>query len=115
MTDTEEFALDWELVSGREDVNGEPDPEQRFRIYRLCPGDTDPELLATCATEGGVGVALCTLGREGEFDPDNGDCAVGVLDTMGEVGRKWIFRPWLASPANVSDAGKVLRTARRKK
>jgi hypothetical protein len=30
---------------------------------------------------------------------------------MGEVGQKWIVRPWLASPKNVSDAGKVMRRA----
>lgn len=107
-------ALEWEFVSGREDASGDPDPRQRYRIYRLCPGDTEPELLATCASEAAVGVALCTMGREGEFDPDAGDCAVGVLDTMGEVGKKWIFRPWLASPGNVSDAGKVLRSAQKR-
>lgn len=104
--------LEWEFVSGREDTNGEPDERQRYRIYRLCPGETKSELIATCATEGAVGVALCTLGREGEFDPGEGDCAIGILDTMGEVGEKWLVRPWLASPANVSAAGRVMRTAR---
>lgn len=99
--------LSWELVSGRED------PRQRYRIYRLCPGDTDPELIACCETEAAVGVALCTLGREGEFDPDEGDCSIGVLDTEGETGKKWIIKPWLASPGNVAVAGKVLRTARK--
>jgi hypothetical protein len=69
-------------------------------------------LLATCETEEAVGVTLCTLGREGEFDPGAGDCSIGVLDTQGEPGKKWIFRPWLASPGNVSAAGKVLRSAR---
>ena len=102
----DEFELEWEMVSGRRD------PMQRYRIYRLCPGETEPELIACCATEAAIGVALCTLGREGEFDPENGDCAVGLLDTEGPVGRRWIFRPWLASPKNVSDAAKVLRSAR---
>jgi hypothetical protein len=97
---------DWESVSGR------GDPRQRFRIYRLCPGDTEPELVATCASEEAVGVALCTLAREGEFDPMNGDCAIGILDEAGETGRKWLIKPWLANPANVSAAGRVLRTAR---
>lgn len=97
--------LDWDEVSGR------GDPRQRYRIYRLCPGETEPDLLATCESEAAVGVTLCTLGREGEFSPENGDCAIGVLDTEGEVGQKWIFRPWLASPKNVSDAGKVMRRA----
>ena len=103
------MTLEWEYVSGRED------PRQRYRVYRLCPGQKEPELLATAETEGGVGMALCTLGRDGEFDPSNGDCAVGVLDTQGEKGKKWIFRPWLASPRNVADAGRVLRSARAKK
>lgn len=107
--------LSWELVSGREDVNGDPDPEQRYRIYRLCPGETDPELVATAGTESAVGVALCTLGREGEFDPDAGDCAIGILDTMGETGRKWIIRPWLASPGNVTVAAKVLQAQKGRK
>lgn len=107
MTDLNEFDdLPWEEVSGRED------PRQRYRIYRLCPGDTEPQLLATCETEGDVGMAICTLGRDGEFDPDEGDCSIGILDTQGETGRKWLVKPWLASPKNVSDAGKVLRTAR---
>jgi hypothetical protein len=96
MSDKREFALDWEFVSGRENANGEQDPRQRYRLYRLCPGEEDPELMATCATEGAVGVALCTMAREGEFEPENGDCAIGVLDTMGEVGKKWLIRPWLA-------------------
>ena len=112
MSERDEFYLDWDFVSGRVDANGDPDPRSRYRIYRLCPGQTEPELVATCGTEAAVGVALCTLGREGEFDPDAGDCAVGVLDTMGEVGRRWIFRPWLASPGNVADAARVLRSAR---
>ena len=102
----EEFELEWESVSGR------GDPRQRFRIYRLCPGETEPELVATCASEEAVGVTLCTLGREGEFDPEEGDCAIGILDTEGETGRKWLVKPWLASPKNVSDAARVLRTAR---
>lgn len=98
--------LSWEEVSGRDD------PRQRYRVYRLCPGETEMELMATCATEGDVGMALCTLGRDGEFDPEEGDCSIGILDTMGETGQKWLVKPWLASPKNVSDAGKVLRTAR---
>ena len=99
------FELDWDEVSGR------GDPRQRFRIYRLCPGEDEPDLLATCETEEAVGVTLCTLGREGEFSPENGDCAHGCLDTEGEPGQRWLWRPWLASPKNLSDAGKVLGQA----
>ena len=108
------------------------DPE-RFRLYRLCDctacggrgkvlaayeqvgfreercpdcrgeGRTR-DLIATCATPEAVGVALVTLGREGEWD----ECPVGILDTQGETGEKWIVRPWLPSARNVSDAGRTL-------
>ena len=108
-----EFELDWEFVSGRVDANGDPDPEQRYRIYRLCPGETEPELLGCCPTEAAVGVALCTWAREGEFDHENGDCSHGCLDTFGEPGQRWLWRPWLASPKNVADAARVLRTQRK--
>ena len=101
------MSVDWDEVSGR------GDPQQRFRIYRLCPGDTEMELVATCETEAAVGVTLCTLGREGEFAPEEGDCSIGILDTEGEVGKKWLIKPWLASPKNVSDAAKVMRQARK--
>lgn len=139
MTDPTQPDLSWEAFSGRDD------PEQRFRIYRLCEceacngtgkdwSDGPPdafeyyrkrprctlcrgegrvrELVATCASPEAVGVALCTLGAEGEFD----DCPVGVLDTEAAVGRKWVLRPWQASPSarNVSDAARVLATARKK-
>ena len=95
--------LNWEEVSGRDD------PRQRFRLYRLCEGSNDPELVATAATPEAVGVAIVTLGREGEWD----DCPVGVLDSRGEPGKRWLFRPWLPNPANVEEAGRMLRTARR--
>jgi len=94
--------LDWDAFSGR------GDPEQAYRVYRVCPGDTRPELVATCASPEAVGVALCTFGAEGEFD----DCPIGILWTEGEVGKKWLVRPWRASPKNISDAGRVLRSAR---
>lgn len=94
--------LDWDEISGRND------PRQRFRIYRLCEGIEDPQLVATCETPQAVGVTLVELGREGEWD----DCPVGVLDVMGEPGLRWIFRPWLPNPTNITEAGRMLRTAR---
>lgn len=115
MTSIRDDELEWEFVSGREDIDGEFDPRQRYRIYRLCMGEKEPELMATCENEEAVGVTLCQLGRDGEFDPTNGDCSIGVLDTLGETGRKWLIRPWMASPANVAVAGKVLAAARKKK
>jgi hypothetical protein len=96
--------LNWEQEDGRDD------PEQRYAIYRLCdPSDErSKELVATCATPEALGVALVTLGREGEFE----ECPVGVLDRQGEKGKKWLIRPWLPSARNVSDAGRVLRQRR---
>lgn len=81
--------------------------EERFALYRLCPNG-DHDLVATCGTPEAVGVALVTLGREGEWE----GCAFGVLDTLGAKNQKWIIRPWLPSPKNLSDAGRVLATAR---
>jgi len=62
------------------------------------------DLIATCATPEAVGVALVTLGREGEWE----GCPIGVKDSLGEVGKKWIVRPWLPSARNVSAAGRTL-------
>lgn len=112
-----------------EDYSGRGDPDQRYQIRRLCDcpvcdatGKVDEErcpecrgegrvqeLVATAATPEALGVALVQLGRDGEFD----DCPLGVLDTMSKPA--WIVRPWLPSPRNVSDAGRVLNTAKRRK
>lgn len=96
-------------TSARNVTDKECDPAQRFRLYRVCQGETTKELVATCASSEALGVALVTLGREGEFL----DCAVGILDTAGEVGEKWILKPWRALPREVSAAASVL--ARSKK
>lgn len=107
--------------------------EERFALYRLCEctscGGTgrdingmiraprcddcrgegrERQLLATAATAEAVGVALVTLAREGEFD----ECPIGVLDTQGETGKKWLIRPWLPSARNISDAGRTLAQAK---
>ena len=111
--------------------------EERFHLYRLCQcslcdatgkvygfrlvspsrcpdcrgeGRTR-DLVATCATPEALGVAIVTLGREGEWE----GCPLGCLDTMGEPGEKWIFRPWLPSARNLSDAGRTLRQAQETK
>lgn len=119
---------DWERFSGR------GDPEQRYRLYRLCPceictgsGRIDDakcpdcrgegrvrDLVATCADAPSLGVALVTLAREGTWTDD---CPMGCLDTEGEVGKKWIVRPWQASPSarNLSDAGRVLARGRKRR
>ena len=69
------------------------------------------ELVATAADPEAVGTALVTLGREGEWD----ECPVGLLDTEGEVGQKWLVRPWGPSARNVSDAGRTLAKSRHTK
>jgi hypothetical protein len=119
-----------------EEWDGRDDPRQRFALYRLCECETcggngrlrnwadhsekrrcygcngegrTLDLVATTESPEAAGRALVELGREGEW----AECPVGLLDRMGEVGQKWIFRPWLPSPRNVSDAGRVLGTARK--
>ena len=124
------MSIDWEDFSGRDD------PAQRFRLYVLClcgtcggertvDGIRCPEcrgegrgrdLKATAGSPEALGLALVTLAREGEFLDDEGEpCQVGVLDVMGEVGQKWLIRPWMPSPRNVSDAGRVLRAAQERR
>lgn len=129
MSEPTETHIEWETFAGRDD------PAQRFRLYRLCvcaacsgarliDGEKCPEcrgegrtreLVATAASAEAVGVALVTLAREDEWvDAEGEPCGFGLLDTQGEVGHKWLIRPWAASPRNVSDAGRVLATARKK-
>jgi hypothetical protein len=66
------------------------------------------QVVAEADTPEAVGVALVTLGREGEFE----GVPFGLLDREGEKGRKWLVRPWLPSARNVSDAARTLRRAR---
>jgi len=116
----------------------EAEMEERFRIYRLCECETCegigtrptsqgatsrircPEcrgegkvrqLVATAPTPQAVGVALVQLGREGEF----ADCPVGLLDTLGEKGQKWLINPWLPSARNVKEAARVLAKSKGRK
>jgi hypothetical protein len=65
--------------------------------------------VASCESPEAVGVALVTLGREHEWE----GCAFGLLDREGEKGEKWLVLPWLPSPRNVSDAGRLLRSSRK--
>ena len=114
-------------------VMGRGDPQQRYRVYRLClcpkckgtgkarvtrtsaPGARCVEcrgegrkldLVACCADPQGLGVTLVTLAEEGEFD----DCPVGILIDGGS----WLIKPWLPSPRNVADAAKVLARSKTK-
>jgi hypothetical protein len=58
--------------------------EERFRIYRL--RDNNLYLVAT-TDQDGIGTAIVTLGREGEFD----GCRVGIYDSKL---RTWVLNPW---------------------
>ena len=122
--------------------NAEPeyDPRERYVLYRLCDCPTcegkgkareleHPDYLAigwrkcsdcrgegrirqevaTCESPEAVGVALVTLAREDEF----AECPIGLLDRGGEVGHKWLIRPWLPSARNVSDAARTLAKSKR--
>lgn len=68
------------------------DERNRYRIYRLRRGEL--QLLATTDSKAGVGVAICTLAEEDEFERDD---AVGVLDCLargpGKPG-KWRANPY---------------------
>ena len=121
-------------------ITDEPSGEERFELYRLCPcsicdgtgkvsdypGDLDVrtircsscrgegrthELIATATDPQSVGVALVTLAREGEWE----GCPLGILDTQGATGEKWLIKPWLPSARNISDAGRTLAKARKGK
>ena len=93
-------------------VTAEPvRPEERFALYCLRGGERNRVLVATAATAEAIGVAIITLGREGELD----DCPVGILDRLPEEGqRKWVLLPWLPSARNASDAGRVLARSKGK-
>ena len=109
------------------------DPAQQYEVYRLCecsacdgtgkisdyPGDLDErtircndcrgegrtrELVAACGTPEALGVALVTLGKEGEWE----GCPIGIMHRLGEPGERWLVRPWLPSARNVSAAGRTL-------
>ena len=83
-----------------------------FVRCQVCRGEARTrELIATCATPEAIGVALVTLGREGEWE----GCPIGILDTLGETGQKWIVRPWLPSSRNVSDAARTLANSKKEK
>lgn len=101
-------------------LTGRGDPQQRYRVYRLCIceaceghgklADTRcPECrgegktldhVANAGDEAGLGALIITNAREGAFD----GCPIGIL----EDGGSWLVSPWLPSARNVSDAGRTL-------
>ena len=66
------------------------DMRNRFRIYRLAASDL--QIVTTVETREAIGVALCTLVEDGEFE----EAAVGVLDTQGLPAGSgvWIVNPY---------------------
>ena len=82
-TATSEIWLDGNDVAPRT-------PAERFRVYRVRRGQL--ELVCTAASPEAVGVALCALGAEGEFDHS----CVGILDTHGTDDKPgtWLLNPW---------------------
>jgi hypothetical protein len=127
-----------EMPSAAHDsLTGRDDPQQRYRIYRLCicsecggsgyqrrdsraPRDRCPqcrgegktlECIATAANPEGVGLSIVHLGMEGEFE----GCPLGVLDTQGEPNKKWLVKPWMPSARNVSDAARTLAKSKGEK
>lgn len=63
-------------------------PETRYRIYTRVYDDL--RCIAAAATPEALGVALVTMGLEGEFD----GFLVGVMDRPGDEPGTWIVKPW---------------------
>jgi hypothetical protein len=73
---------------------------ERYRLFRVRNGGP-PEIVCTVSSPEAVGVALCTLGAEGEWD----DVCVGVQDALSRFDNKqqkwvgkWLVKPWVAQP-----------------
>lgn len=119
-------------------LTGRGDPQQRFRIYRLClcsechgAGKTmkrphagmapvGPNRCPECRGEGRTLQLVATSGNaEGigtaifqlAHEGELEECPIGIL----EDGGGWLVSPWLPSPRNVSDAGRTLADIRWKK
>lgn len=65
--------------------------EERFGLYVIRNGEL--QLLATCCCPESIGVALCVLAGEGEFEGAEG---FGVLDSHGEPNTpgEWLVNPF---------------------
>jgi hypothetical protein len=87
-TSTGQFTISTDEIAPRVE-------SQRYRLFRVANGGP-PEIVATVGTREALGVALCTLGAEGEWD----DYCVGVMDALdhqdahGKWIGKWLVRPW---------------------
>lgn len=118
------------------DLTGRGDPQQRFRIYRLCVcfaclgvGKTmdrpkgkqvkpvGPNRCPECRGEGKTLdlVATCETPQDVGCaiiqlaqEGEFEDCPIGIL----EDGGSWLVKPWMPSPRNVADAARVLAKAK---
>lgn len=63
-------------------------PATRYRIYSRVYDDL--RCIAAAPTPEALGVALVTMGEEGEFDGK----LVGVMDRPGDEPGTWIVKPW---------------------
>lgn len=119
-------------------LTGRGDPQQRFRLYRLCVcleclGEGKVVRLTTgnegttrhyqkcreCRGEGKTLdlVATCATPQDlgckivtlAKEDEFEG-CPIGIL----EDGGSWLVKPWLPSARNVADAARVLAKSRKK-
>jgi hypothetical protein len=100
-------------VENSEEIETEDEVGWRFGTKRCdaCRGEGRiRELVATATDPESMGVALVTLGREGEWD----ECPIGILDTEGETGKKWLVSPWQPSARNVTDAARTLAKSKGK-
>jgi hypothetical protein len=125
------------------DHTGHGDPNQRFRIYRLCAceecsgsgvqvrfervqyaGGRTAVRCKACRGEGSSLSLIATCGTPGAVgvaivtlarEDELDGCPIGILDDQGEPGQKWLVRPWLASPRNVRDAARLLQKQRHAK
>lgn len=65
-------------------------PDERYGLYVIRTGVL--QLIATCSSPEAVGVALCLLASEGEFEGTEG---FGVLDSHGEPAPgEWLVNPF---------------------
>lgn len=73
------------------------DPEHRYRIYAATEDGVLVGPVATCPDEESVGVAICTLGREGQW----GRSCIGILDSGATENGTPPTGAWLVNPFEV--------------
>lgn len=127
-----------ELQADADLLTGRGDPQQRYRIYRLCvcfeclgvgkvmdrpKGNqvkpVGPNRCEECRGEGKTLELVATAGTPQDVgvalielaqEGEFEDCPIGIL----EDGGSWLIKPWLPSPRNVADAARVMAQSKRK-